>query len=100
MSATIESLGAIDIKCETDGLAATKMARLTFHAWADAKPPYKLKIFSPTGNLIVDRVIRDLPTGEPQAPDPVAFSVVSGEYKITIKALDGKAEGQATLRVP
>lgn len=100
MSATIESTGAIDIECETAGLAATKMARLTFHAWDDAKPPFQLKIHSPTGNLIVDRVIRDLPTGEPQAPDPVAFSVVSGEYRIVIRELRGKARGEATLRVP
>jgi hypothetical protein len=100
MSATIESSGAIDIICETDGLAATKVARLTFHAWADASPPYQLKILSPTGNVIVDRLIRDLPTGEPQAPDPVSFSVVSGEYKIVIRELRGKAQGEASLRVP
>jgi hypothetical protein len=100
MSATIESSGAIDIKCDTDGLVAHKTAKLTFHAWDDATPPFKLKVVSPTGNLIVDRVIRDLPTGEPQAPDPVSFSVVSGEYKITIQQLRGKATGEASLRIP
>lgn len=100
MSATIESSGAIDIMCDTNGLVASKVARVTFHAWDDAKPPFQLKIYSPTGNLIVDRVIRDLPTGEPQAPEPVSFSVVSGEYKILIKALRGKASGEASLRIP
>jgi hypothetical protein len=100
MSASIESSGAIDIMCETDGLVATKIARLTFRAWADASPPFQLKIQSPSGAVIVDRVIRDLPTGEPQAPEPIAFSVMSGEYKITVAELRGTARGEATLRVP
>lgn len=100
MAATIESTGAIDIKCETHGLVAAKMARLTFHAWSDATPPFQLKIHSPSGKLIVDRVIRDLPTGEPQAPDPVSFTVVSGEYRIVIQELRGNARGEAVLRIP
>lgn len=99
MSAKIESSGAIDIMCETNGLVATKIARLTFHAWDDANPPYKLKVQSPSGNLIVDRVIRNLPTGEPQAPEPVSFTVINGVYKIVISELRGKARGEATLHV-
>jgi len=100
MAATIESTGSIEIICDTAGLAAMRQAELTFHAWDDAVPPYLLRIQSPSGETIVDRVIRSLPTGEPQAPPPVTFTVMSGEYKIVISQLKGKTQGQAILRVP
>ena len=100
MGATIESTGAIEIRCNTSGLVANRNAELTFNTWGDPTPPYKLRVTSPTGATIVDRVIRSLPTGEPQAEPPVTFSVLSGEYKIVIQELRGKAQGTATLRVP
>ncbi len=100
MAATIESSGAIDIICDTDDLIANKNARLIFRTWEDAAPPFQLKVYSPSGSLIVDRVIRRLPTGEPQAAPPITFSVLSGEYRIVVSELRGKARGEATLRVP
>ena len=40
-----------------------------------------------------------LPTGMPQSPPPVQFAVRPGEYKIVIREMKGKAEGEATLKV-
>jgi len=99
-SATIERTGTIDIRCNTTGLVANKKAQLTFHAWDDAAPPFQLTVLAPSGQVILDRLLRRLPTGEPQAPPPITFSVLSGEYRITITELQGKAQGKATLRVP
>ncbi len=77
-----------------------KTVQFTFRAWDDATPPSLLRIHSPSGTTIVDRVLRGLPTGEPQAPPPVTIVVTSGEYEIVISELRGSARGQATLRVP
>jgi hypothetical protein len=99
-AATIESSGAIDIRCNTHSLVANKKALLTFHAWDDAAPPFQLVVTAPSGQIILDRLLRVLPTGDPQAPPPITFSVLSGEYRITITELHGKAEGRALLRVP
>src|SRR5262249_7299011 len=72
--------------------------KLNFHA-EDADPPFTLKIKSPSGSVIVDRVIRELPTGLPQSAPPVTFTPSSaGEYKIEIKQLSGKQQGTAVLR--
>ena len=98
--ATIESSGEIEIVCQDIGnLGPNKMARLVFRTWEDASPPYQIKVRSPTGKLILERVVRVLPTGEPQSPAPVAFSVVRGDYEIEIQELRGKAEGHAKLTV-
>ncbi len=101
MPTTIESIGDIESICQTDDLAAGKTARIVFRAWDDVTPPFTVKVRGPSGKLVLERVIRDLPTGKPQSPPPVMFSVASsGEYRIEIKELYGKAEGQATLSVP
>lgn len=100
MSATIESTGDIETICQSDDLAPGRTARLVFRAWDDASPPFTIKVRSPTGKTILERVIRDLPTGRPQSAPPVTFSVAtSGEYKITVSELYGEAAGEATLRV-
>jgi hypothetical protein len=75
------------------------MARLVFRTLDEAEPPFQIIVRSPTGNVIVKRVIRVLPTGQPQSPPPVTFSVQKGEYQIAISQLNGKAEGHATLNV-
>ena len=50
--------------------------------------------------MIVERVIRDLPTGKPQSPAPVTFTAsAAGEYKVEIKQLYGKQKGDALLRI-
>lgn len=101
MPASIESSGEIETICQTDDLAAGKTARLVFRAWDDVSPPFTIKVRSPGGKTILERVIRDLPTGRPQSAPPVTFSVSqSGDYKIEIAQLYGDATGEATLHVP
>ncbi len=98
--ATIESSGEIEIVCESlADLSPNKMAKLVFRTWEDASPPYQIRVKSPSGNIILERVIRVLPTGQPQSPPPVMFSVVKGDYDITIVELRGKREGHAILTV-
>lgn len=99
MPSNIESHGDIEIVCDTNDLGPNKMARLVFRAWDDAQPPFQIRVKSPRGATIVERVIRTLPTGEPQSPPPVAFSVQKGTYEISIRELKGKASGNAVLTV-
>jgi hypothetical protein len=97
---TIESVGDIETICKTDPAKAGEEIKLVFRAEEDADPPFVLKIKAPSGKVIVERVIRDLPTGRPQSAPPVAFTaMMGGEYKIEIKQLQGKQKGEAVLRV-
>ena len=43
--------------------------------------------------------MRELPTGDPQSPPPVTFSVQKGVYEIVVAQLNGGAEGRATITV-
>ena len=66
----------------------------------DAEPPFTVKIKSPSGQVILDRVLRELPTGKPQSAPPLSFTVsASGDYKVSIKQLHGKTYGDSILRV-
>ena len=59
-----------------------------------------MKVRSPSGQVIVDRVLRELPTGRPQSAAPLAFTVsMPGDYKVLIKQLHGKQHGEAVLKV-
>ena len=99
MARTIDSVGDIETVCKTDPATAGEEVRLIFIA-EDAEPPFNLKVKSPTGQIIVERVIRDLPTGKPQSAPPISFTPsVAGEYKVEIKQLYGKQKGDALLRV-
>lgn len=100
MARTIESVGDIETICKTDPAKAGEEVRLVFRAEEDAEPPFNLKVKSPSGKVIVERVIRDLPTGKPQSAPPVTFTASSaGEYKVEIKQLYGKQKGDAILRI-
>jgi hypothetical protein len=97
---TIESSGDIETICKTDPVKAGEEIKLVFRAEEDAEPPFTLKIKSPAGKVIVERVIRDLPTGKPQSAPPVTFTPSApGEYRVEIKQLQGKSHGDAVLRV-
>jgi hypothetical protein len=101
LAAKIESTGDIESICQTADLAAGGTASLVFKAWDDVTPPLTVKVRDPNGKVILDRVIRELPTGKPQSPPPLTFTAVeTGAYKITIAELYGKASGEATLHVP
>ncbi len=99
MPSRLETHGDIEIICLTDDLAPNKMAQIVFRAFGDAMPPFEIMVKAPSGNVIVKRVIRELPTGEPQSPEPIAFAVQKGDYEIMVNQLRGGAEGQATLTV-
>jgi hypothetical protein len=89
------------LKCRDPGYPTpeTKI-KLVFRAEDDADPPFVLKIKAPSGKVILERVIRDLPTGLPQSAPPVGFTAsAGGEYKVEIKQVQGRQKGEAVLRV-
>jgi hypothetical protein len=98
--ATLETHGDIEVRCDnTDTLAPNRMAKLVFRAYDDTSPPFQIIVKSPSGKIILKRVLRVLPTGAPQSPPPIAFSVIAGDYVISISELKGTAEGHATLSI-
>jgi hypothetical protein len=97
---SVESSGDIETVCKQSPIRAGDVVELVFRAYDDAEPPFNIKIKSPSGKVIVERVLRELPTGKPQSAPPVQFTVSApGEYQIQIKQLYGKQQGDATLRV-
>ena len=73
---------------------------MVFRTWDDVSPPFTVKVKGPGGKTVFDRVIRELPTGEPQSAPPIAFTVkLAGTYRIRIKELYGTIDGEATLSV-
>ncbi len=100
MPGKIEIHGDIEIICQSiSELAPNKMARLVFRTYADSMPPWQIRVKSPSGKMILERVLRELPTGEPQSPPPITFTVQKGTYEITVAQLKGSAEGHATMYV-
>jgi hypothetical protein len=100
MSGKIETHGDIEIICQSLAeLAPNKLARLIFRTYADCAPPWQVRVRSPSGQTILERVMRELPTGEPQSPPPITFSVQKGDYEIVVAQLKGDAVGNATITV-
>lgn len=100
MPRTIESVGDIETICKAEPARAGEEIKLVFRIADDADPPFNLKVKSPSGKVIVERVIRDLPTGQPQSAPPVTFTAsAAGEYRVEIKQLYGKQKGDAILRI-
>lgn len=99
MPATLESSGEIEIICDTSNLGPSKTAKLVFRTFEDISPPFQIVILSPSGSVILKRVIRALPTGQPQSPLPISFAVQKGDYQIEISELSGGAVGRAVLHV-
>lgn len=100
MARTIDSTGDIETVCKVDPLKTGESAILIFRADDEPEPPYNLRVKSPSGKTIVERVLRELPTGMPQSAPPITFTVSApGEYKVEIKQLYGKQKGDAILRV-
>ena len=101
MPARIESSGDIETICQSTDMAAGGTAKFIFRAWDDVTPPFTIKVRGPDGKMLLDRVIRELPTGRPQSAPPVTFVAPSvGPYKIEIAEIYGsKKTGNATLHV-
>lgn len=84
----------------SSGVRPGEPVALVFRTRDEPSPPFAILVRSPTGSTIVDRVIRELPTGEPQSGAPVEFiPSVAGTYSIEIRELKGNQRGQATLKV-
>ena len=100
MARTLESTGDIETISQTDPVTTGDTVKLVFRAEDDAEPPFTVKIKSPSGKVILERVLRELPTGKPQSAAPLQFTVsATGDYRIEIKRLNGKERGEAILRV-
>lgn len=101
MPAKVDYSGGIESICQDPGALAPGMtAKLVFRAWDDVSPPVTIKVRAPDGTIILDRVIRELPTGSPQSGAPVTFLVAAaGTYQVHIKELYGQVEGSAKLVV-
>ncbi len=101
MSRTItDNVGDIETISKTDPARVGDVVKLVFRCDDDPDPPFTVKIKSPTGKVIVERVLREMPTGKPQSAPPVEFTVSAmGAYKIEIAQLNGKTKGSAVLNV-
>ena len=101
MAGRIDSHGDIEITLHGDGTVGVgERILLVFRPIDDPEPPIGVVIQSPQGQKIVDRVLRELPTGRPQSAPPVEFvPSVRGTYTIEVKELRGKQRGNATLKV-
>ena len=64
----------------------------------ECEPPFTVRIKAPDGKIILERVLRDLPTGKPQSAPPVQFVLdLAGEYRVDIWQLYGKNRGLAKI---
>ena len=101
MPARIEAHGEIETVIQGDGSARIgDRVLLVFRAIDDPEPPIGIIIQSPSGQKILEKVLRELPTGLPQSAPPVEFvPAANGLYHIEVKELRGKQRGTAVLRV-
>ena len=98
MSVELQSSGDLEILCAERRAEPGATLTLVFRALDDSSPPYALKIRGPGGKVLLERVLRELPTGRPQSAPAVSFpAAVAGVYAIELKELYGKLRGEATL---
>lgn len=96
----LESHGTIEIICSASSLRVGDTGKLVFRALDDSEPPYTCRVIAPDGTVIIERIVRELPTGKPQSAAPILFTAAHpGEYKIEIVQLYGQSRGWATLQV-
>jgi hypothetical protein len=97
---TTNNSGHIEVRSLTDPALLGDRVLLVFQMEDDATPPFKVKVWAPSGKMIVDVVLRELPTGRPQGAAPVSFMPSTpGAYRIEVTQLQGKMRGDATLTV-
>jgi hypothetical protein len=112
MAGPVESSGPIETFCHLADAPSSRRSTFSFDSVSagdrvalcfaanDATPPYSLKVRAPNGALILDRLVRDLPTGLPQSEPPIEFLVSArGQYVIELRELQGTQWGKALLSV-
>ncbi len=113
MAGPVDTSGPIETFCHKADAPSSRRSTLSFDdvtigdrvalhffAGGDGTPPFSLKIRAPTGAMVVDRILRDLPTGLPQSEPPIELVVsLRGNYAIEIREVRGNLWGKATLRV-
>jgi hypothetical protein len=104
MSARIDSTGEIETLFHDTILqrAAEVGDRLAivFRTQSEPEGSVSVNIFSPSGAKILERVLRDLPTGMPQSAPPVEFvPSARGNYTVEVREVRGSQRGHATITV-
>lgn len=112
MAGPIESKGPIEAFCQVVDAPMTRHSLHSFDVISagdrvaiffvadDGTPPYSLKVRAPSGTVVIDRMLRELPTGRPQSEPPIEFVVSSaGTYTVDVKEMKGNQWGKATIRV-
>lgn len=73
---------------------------LVFRALDEPEYPVGVTIHAPSGQKILERVLRELPTNTAQSAPPVEFvPSAKGNYAIVVRELRGTQRGEATLKV-
>jgi hypothetical protein len=73
---------------------------LVFRARDEPEYPINVQIHSPSGSKILERVLRELPTGMPQSAPPIDFvPSAKGDYIVDIREVRGTQRGHAVLKV-
>ncbi len=112
MAGPLESSGSIETFCHLAEAPSSRRSTFSFDAISagdrvaicfasqDGAPPYNLKVRAPNGALVMDRLVRELPTGLPQSEPAIEFVVsVRGRYAIEIREIQGSQWGKALLSV-
>ncbi len=96
----IETSGNIEIVCTSTQAKVGVAVTLVFRLLEESDPPFTLKVTSPAGKVVLERVLRELPTGKPQSAPAVTFTPgAPGDYRLEIWQLYGKVRGQAVMRI-
>lgn len=95
---SLDSSGNIETICSTSTFKVGDQVSLVFRTLDESDPPFTVRVKAPDGKVILERVLRDLPTGKPQSAPPVQFKLdLPGEYRVDIWQLYGKSRGLAKL---
>jgi len=96
----IEHSGDIETFTSATTVVVGDRVALVFSADSSCDPPFTVKIRAPDGKVVLERVLRELPTGKPQSAPAIELTVkVEGEFKLEIWQIYGKDRGEAILRV-
>lgn len=103
MSVRIDSTGEIETLFHDTILRSAEVGDrllIVFRTQTDPEGSVSVTIHSPSGSKIVERVLRELPTGLPQSAAPVEFvPSAKGDYTVEVREVRGPQRGHATIKV-